>query len=479
MRYYMGRYSIIVLFAFIAGIVFQKPAEAISIKEEEELSREFMKVVMRDLEIIDDPVIVNYVRTIGRRILKEFPPQPFQYQFYVIKQDVYNAFAAPGGLIFVNSGLIEAMDDESELAGILAHEISHEACRHISQKIERSKKIGWATLAGLAAGVFLGAGGSAAAAQAVTIGTMAAGQSMSLAYSRDDEIQADQLGMTYLYRAGYDGKGMLSILKKIRAKQWFGTDIIPDYLTTHPAVEDRIAYIGAWIERTDPPVKPASQGDGYHFKTVHMRLMAKYAEPTIVSRQLRNRLEKDPDDALTNHGYALFMERNGKRQEAIRYFKKALEKQAFNPYILTDLGRLYFIGGQYGDALKTIEGSISIKGNYPESLFYLGRIQLLMGRFEAAITTLETLSDDYPDYRDVLFFLGEAYEKNGQMDEAHYYLGIHHFRKQEFRTARFHLEKALNMTRDPERKEIIEKLLHQGGTEKLRNDKEGDKKTKP
>ena len=187
--------------------------------------------------------VVAYVNNIGKRILSALPQQPFKYRFYVIDEDVYNAFATPAGHIFVYTGLLDAMEEEEELAGILGHEIAHVYCRHISQKIERSKKIGVATLAGIAAGILLGVGGAGEAASAVTMGSMAAGQTAELSYSRENEMQADQFGLKFITEAGYSASGLLKILKKIRSKTWFGSDQIPKYLMTHPAVEDRIAFI--------------------------------------------------------------------------------------------------------------------------------------------------------------------------------------------------------------------------------------------
>ncbi|MGD9277375.1 MAG: M48 family metalloprotease, partial [Desulfobacterales bacterium] len=158
------------------------------------MSREVMKVIMKHYELINDPLIANYINQMGQKIVSALPPQPFNYHFYVIKNDEYNAFATPAGHVFINSGLLEAMENEEELAGILSHEIAHVVCRHISQKIERAQKIGIATLAGVAAGILLGVGGSMAAANALTIGSTAAGQSLELSYSREDEFQADQIG---------------------------------------------------------------------------------------------------------------------------------------------------------------------------------------------------------------------------------------------------------------------------------------------
>ena len=128
-------------------------ADSITIQEEEELSREFLRVVEKQFELIKDPFVVGYVNKIGRIILSSLPPQPFTYQFYIVKQHVYNAFATPAGHIFINSGLLEALESEEEIAGILAHEIAHVVSRHISQNVDRSPKIGLATLAGIAAGI--------------------------------------------------------------------------------------------------------------------------------------------------------------------------------------------------------------------------------------------------------------------------------------------------------------------------------------
>jgi hypothetical protein len=100
--------------------------------------------VNRHFELIDDPVIRRVCRSqVGRRILATLPPQPFNYEFHVIREETYNAFAIPAGYIFINSGLLLAMDSEDELAGILSHEIAHVVCRHIAQRIERSKKSIW------------------------------------------------------------------------------------------------------------------------------------------------------------------------------------------------------------------------------------------------------------------------------------------------------------------------------------------------
>ena len=132
---------------FVVLIVFSgRLASGLTVKEEEDLSRQVMATILKYYPLIDDPVVVEYINALGNKLVAYLPEKLFQYHFYFVKTDSYNAFATPAGYIFVNSGLLLAMEDEGELAGILAHEIAHVYCRHISQKIERSKKINMATL---------------------------------------------------------------------------------------------------------------------------------------------------------------------------------------------------------------------------------------------------------------------------------------------------------------------------------------------
>ncbi len=345
--------GVVLILAF--GSLVPSAVFSITIKEEEDMSRQMMAMIHKYFDIVDDPNIVSYVNKIGNRILAALPQQPFKYHFYVIKEDVYNAFATPAGHIFVYTGLLDAMVEEEELAGILGHEIAHVYCRHISQKIERSKKIGVATLAGIAAGILLGVGGAGEAASAVTMGSVAAGQSAELSYSRENEMQADQLGVKFITDAGYSVSGLLKILKKIRGKTWFGSDQIPKYLMTHPAVEDRIAYIESWLDAYNRTSKPIPLVNQDAFKRVHTWVETRYGDEEAVLNKFKDDVARNPQDPLAHYGYGLILARVGKRQEAIEQIRIALTKRAFDPYILMDLGWIYFLDGQFPQALKTLE----------------------------------------------------------------------------------------------------------------------------
>lgn len=455
------------------GFIFPQGVSGITIREEEELANEFIKLILSQYQVIIDPLIANYVNEVGQKIVSALPPQPFSYHFYVIKEDTYNAFAIPAGHIFVYSGLLEAMDSEEELACILAHEISHVMCRHISQKIERAEKVSIATLAGVVAGVLLGTSGASAAANAVTLGSVAAGQSYALAYGREDERQADQIGLNVLRKAGYNGKGLISTLKKMRSKRWFDSNQIPTYLTTHPASEERMAYIDTWLEKHK---KTENNIDNYHFNRAHTRLVAIYGDEGIALRKFESDVHNHPDDPLAYYGYGLVLDRKGDHKAAEQYLKAALGKRAFDPYILKDLGRLYFLEGNYQQAFSILDGASSINSNDPDILFYLGRTQVELGHLMDAVATFEKLISKQQNYPRVFYTLGETYWKLGNKGDAHYYLGIHYKNNKDFKNAIFHLKKALENIDEPYKRAKVDELLKEIGKKKSKSEKDDGNK---
>jgi beta-barrel assembly-enhancing protease len=452
------RPAVSVFFVCLLVWVFATNSFAISIQKEEEMGQEFMRVVMEHYEVIDDPQISDYLNKVGQHLVSFFPNQNFHYHFYIINEPEFNAFAAPAGHVFVYSGLFMAMDNEDELAGILAHEIAHVECRHISQKVAQSSKISMLTLAGIAAGIFLGVGGADSAAQGLMLGSIAAGQTMELAYSREDELQADQLGLKYLYKAGYAADGLLKMLEKIRNTEWFGSDLYPTYLRTHPAVEDRIAYIGSWSQRNKPePGKTPFSPD--EFKAANIRLSALCGEVKATMDRFQRDLAKNPDDPTALYGMGLLYDRLENRKKAMEYLKNALSKSPLDPYMLADLGRIYFLNGQYPEALNALKEAIYIIPDNSQALFFLGRTQLELGELTKSADVLEKLIQKKPQYPMGHYFLGETYGKLGELGDAHYHLGQHYMSKGDERNAVFHLEKALRLIQDPVKLEKIREML--------------------
>jgi predicted Zn-dependent protease len=135
----------------------------LSIEEEKKIGRKFMKAALSQLRLIQDPEVVGYVDRVGQDVVKHLDFHHFPYHFYVVDSSALNAFAAPAGYVFMNRGLIEIMDDEGELAAILAHEIAHVQSRHIAQRMARARALNLAALGGMLAGIFMGGEAGAAA----------------------------------------------------------------------------------------------------------------------------------------------------------------------------------------------------------------------------------------------------------------------------------------------------------------------------
>ena len=433
-------------------------SHAITVSEENEISREFMRYVRQNYPIIEDPEIAGYIQKLGDRILSTYPPQPFKYRFYVIKNEVYNAFAGPGAQIFIHSGLFEALENEAELAGILGHEIAHSTCRHISQNIDRSGKIGLGTLAGVAAGIFLGMYGDPAAGSALTVGALAGSQTLALSYSREDEMQADHEGLTRLYALGYSGHGLLNALGKIRSRQWFGQEQIPDYLTTHPSLESRIGYIQNWMDSRSLPGKPPVRDD-FDFHLIKTRLKALYGPIEENRREFGRVLEKKPDDIFATYGLGILLARSGKMDEAIEYLKKTLEKRAFHLSIIKTLGKVYFDAGLYVHARGVFEGALAVVPQDWECNLYLGRIYTETGDYDKALDLLKPLVAEERGDAMIFYALGDLYARKGMLLESYYHLGLYYRQRLDLRNALIQFERALKNTRDPEMKKKIEDII--------------------
>jgi predicted Zn-dependent protease len=434
-------------------------AFCLTVSEEEELSRGILRHIYQQYEIIDDPAIVEYVNKVGNRIVEGLEEPLFNYRFHVIKVDTYNAFAIPAGYIFIHSGLLAAMDSEEELAGILAHEIAHVNARHISQKIERSKKIGWASMAGMAAGILIGAAGGGEAAQAVTTGSQAAGVAAELSYSRENEIQADQLGLIYLNDAGYSAEGLLKILKKMRTKQWFDTEQVPTYMRTHPAIDDRIVYLDGQIVATPQTAKDKSQKASDEFVRAHTYLITRYCDENLVLSHLQSEVKKYPQDPMAHYRYGLILARLGRKDEAMEHLRTAMEKRAFDPYILRDVGRVYFLNGQYQQSLKMLKTAHNMIPDDAECGLYLGQTYMEMELFDEASPVLQEVVKKHPGYTQAYFILGQSLGKQGNLGDAHYYLGVYHTRKGDSKNAVLQYRQALKYVKDPERRAKIEERL--------------------
>lgn len=440
---------------FLCAALPPPPAHALTVREESELADEFLKAVHEYYDVIEDPMINNYINELGRKLTVGVPPQPFEFHFYVIREDTFNAFAGPGGNIFVFSGLIDALENENELAGILTHEIAHVTARHISDMIEKSKKTSLATVAGMVTGILVGLGGASAVGSALTFGSVAAGQSMVLAYTRENEMQADTLGRKYLTAAGYNLNGLLTALERIRSQEWFGEESIPTYLKTHPATADRINSLSNTLSNQKPPPPKNT----YAFDQTRARIIALYGNPNSRLERLAKMAQAQPNNPAIQYGYGLALAESGQPENAVSRLNNAIALKPDDQYMTIALGKAQFMAGNYPLALKTLTGIQNLHRYGPEGLFYLGRVQMATGNPAAAVDTFEKLLADSPDHTETMMFLGECYGEQGKLGQAHYYLGKYYRKKGNLKNARFHFEHSLKNTDDPAKRRELEEMI--------------------
>ncbi|MGA9568981.1 MAG: M48 family metallopeptidase [Candidatus Acidiferrales bacterium] len=204
-----------------------------SLEHEIALGKQLSAEVERQAKFINDPVVVEYVNRVGQNLVRNSDAQvPFTIK--VIDSDVVNAFALPGGFFYVNSGLILHADEESELAGVMAHEIAHVCARHGTKQATKGEI---AQLAMIPAMIFIP---YTLAGYAIYQGMQFAIPMAFLQFTRTDEAEADYLGLEYMYKAGYDPNAFVAFFEKVAADEKKQPGTIPKIFSTHPPTPERI-----------------------------------------------------------------------------------------------------------------------------------------------------------------------------------------------------------------------------------------------
>jgi len=293
------------------------PAQAgLSLQAEKKIGESVMREYRRDPDFVDDPEVVSYVNSVGQRLVAVSADAGREFEFFVVRDNTINAFAMPGGFVGVHTGLLLAAQTESELAGVLAHEISHVTQRHIARQLEKGSQLSWAAIAGLVVAV-LAARSNPQASQAAMAGTQAGAIQAMLNYSRDFEREADRVGFTLMEAAGYDPNGMPAFFERLqRATRLAELNAAPAYLRTHPLTEERMADLQARASA----VHYRQRSDSVDFYLVRAKLRAQDGAPPEAVKAFENQLKEGryANEGAAHYGLAtaLLRARNFKRAES-------------------------------------------------------------------------------------------------------------------------------------------------------------------
>ncbi len=416
--------------------IFDGLAGGLTIEKEKQIGEEFLLQVQQQVPLIQDPFLTSYINRLGQKLVAQIGPHPFKYRFFIINDPTMNAFAVPGGYIFINTGMIRMADREGELAGVMAHEISHVYCRHMSKMMEKSRLVNIASMIGTLASLFLGGVGVP-----LMVGSAAAGESAMLKYSRENEAEADAHGFWWMVKAGYNPRDMISIFQKMNKQRWLEGGNIPVYLADHPGTDSRIVDLSHQLVIHQKELPPERDNPAFHYFTV--KLASIVGNQNQFLRRMTQDALHEPNNPVYQYGRALALANLEQDKEAVAAFQQALRLSPDNHLIKRDLGIFYFNHNQFPAALQTLN---ELSRRYPQdsvSLYYLGRIYQETKKPDLALPLFEKVHELNPAFSQVYYNLGTLYGEKRKMGLAHYYLGFYSLYVKALPTAMYHFQKAL------------------------------------
>jgi predicted Zn-dependent protease len=351
-------------------------ANYLSDGEEREYARAIIMQMRAYGVMVEDPLIADYFADMGYRLVAHSDRPTMPFHFVVLDEDRVNAFAAPGGVVALHSGLILAAEDEHEVAGVLAHEIAHVTQLHIFRTLQNAESMTIPIALGMLALVLAG-GGSGDAISGALAGGAAMQQQMLINFTRANEAEADRLGILTLSQAGYDPIGMAEFFERINRINRPSGEAPPEFLRTHPVTTNRIAEAK---NRAASLPRPESN-DGLNFYLAQARLRALFTEaPEDAIAWFRDRLERvgTPAQATAvQYGLAVALQRQRAFEEAGALLRELLDRDPYSlPFLLQqasldlETGRVEAAVTQLADLYHGFPGNHAIAVQYAEALLF-------------------------------------------------------------------------------------------------------------
>ncbi len=231
---------------YVALLLLVAACAPLTVQEEKELGLEAQRQIRDSVQLMRDRVVVNYVRSMGASLANSSRKSPFDFRFYVVENEEINAFAIPGGAIYVHTGLIQAAKTEGELAGVIAHEIGHVTARHSANNYRRGRNTGF--IATVLTYMIYFLTGNPYAANAGMLGTNVAAQAYMSNYTQEAEYEADTLGVETMVNAGLEPNALATMFETLREEYGDGGS----FLASHPAPTARIQNVKKLIDKARP-----------------------------------------------------------------------------------------------------------------------------------------------------------------------------------------------------------------------------------
>jgi len=397
------------------------PADAVlSTSDESRLGRMIMRDIRRSGQVVEDPLVTEYVNDIGSRIAAQTNDGDHNFTFFVVDDERINAFALPGGYIGLHTGLLEATRNEDELAGVIAHEVAHVTQRHIARAIHaNSRQSILSTAMMLGAIIVAAAGGSADAAQGAIAVAQGTAIQQQINFTRSNEYEADRIGITALADAGFDPYGMASFFEVLSRQTTTSPEMrAPEFLRTHPVSSARVAEARSRAREYEA----IRSDDSINYGVARTRMIVARFD---TAEEAVEYFEKRPFDKQTDmerYGRAVAYHRADRHWDALDICKALLEKDKTVIAYHICLGQTLVALDQPRDAVVAYERALELfPRNMPLVLDYSEQL-LQLGQAPKAHTMLLDLLNNVPPTPEQVRLIARAASEAGEEAEAYYYL---------------------------------------------------------
>ena len=382
---------------------------------------------LRDQNIlIEDPEVSEYINDIGKRLASQSEMGGEYFHYFVIKDTSINAFAVTGGYVFFNAGLVLATENESELAGVMAHETAHITQHHIARMLADQSRQSLTTAAAMIGAILLGAlAGGYNSGQAIEGGIVAA-QGMAVQhqinFTRDNEWEADRVGIGYLAGAGYDPYGMGEMFEVMSRHSGLAETYIPAMLIDHPMDTEREAEQRARAAQF--PVRTGQDSQSYELIRERVRVLTATGD-TDLALQYTQKIVHGGDNLGNQYGRALALMSGNQAaaQESVTILTKLVQEHEGLTVLYSALGQAQARAGRVSEALATFKhASTLFPRNVPVTVRYAETL-MAAGRPGEAHTMLLDLFNIVPPTPDQIRLTALAASAAADPGDAYYYMG--------------------------------------------------------
>lgn len=368
--------------------------ESLSPQQERRLGEDIMREIRADRSYLEDAELSDYLNNLGYRLASHSPDVRQEFEFFVLQDPTINAFALPGGFIGVHTGLLTAAQSESELASVLAHEIAHVTQKHLARMIANQKKTALTSIAALAVAILAARSNSQVSEAAIATAQASSIQSQ-LDFTRENEREADRIGLQILVSAGFDPRAMATFFERMQKATRVYDNSAPSYLRTHPLTYERIADIQNRVQNL--PYRQVS--DSLEFQLLRAKVRASQDSPRDAVAYFADTLKdkRYVSEAAQRYGLAIALMHAKDYAQADREVARLRKLVPSNALIETLAGQVKVASGQLPAALDFYRTALQTFPHH-RALVYDYADALLAGRQpEPALKLVTGQLQTYPD----------------------------------------------------------------------------------